>query len=55
MDSLKPFTEPVAVASYAEGTPRKVPGFADLQRMTVLLLSERVSNAAEILVQAAWS
>ena len=41
MDPMHPFTDPAAVANYADDTPRKVPGFADLHRMTLLLLAER--------------
>jgi len=49
----KAFSDPAAVARYAEGPPRKVPGFADLQRMAMLLLSERAPGAADILVLGA--
>ncbi|MFA6113330.1 MAG: class I SAM-dependent methyltransferase [Sphingomonas sp.] len=49
----QPFTDPAAVARYAEGPPRKVPGFADLQRMAMLLLSEAAPGAADILVLGA--
>ena len=44
------FNNAQAVASYAEGPPRLVPGFADLQRMTTLLLGERAPQNARILV-----
>jgi tRNA (cmo5U34)-methyltransferase len=47
------FANPAAVASYAEDVPRKVPGLADLHRMTMLLLSERAREAAHILVVGA--
>ncbi|WP_131119844.1 class I SAM-dependent methyltransferase [Lichenihabitans psoromatis] len=50
---MQPFTDPAAVAGYAEATPRKVPGFADLHRMTMLLLAEHASEAANILVVGA--
>lgn len=50
---MQPFTDPVMVASYAESTPRKVPGFADLHRMAILLLAERAPEAADILVVGA--
>ncbi|MCA0374658.1 MAG: class I SAM-dependent methyltransferase [Gemmatimonadetes bacterium] len=50
---MHPFADPAIVASYAESTPRKVPGFADLHRMTRLLLAERAPDAAEILVVGA--
>ena len=50
MDRMQPFTDPGMVAGYAEGTPRKVPGFADLHRMTMLLLAEYAPETADILV-----
>lgn len=50
---MKPFTDPAMVASYAESTLRKVPGFADLHRMTMLLLAERAPETADILVVGA--
>jgi tRNA (cmo5U34)-methyltransferase len=50
---LRPFTDPASVARYAENTPRKVPGFADLQRMASLLLAEHAPEAADILVLGA--
>lgn len=50
---MQPFTDAAMVAGYAEATPRRVPGFADLHRMTVLLLAERAPEAAEILVVGA--
>jgi len=53
MDLLSPFTDPAMVAHYAQSTPRKVPGFADLQRMAMLLLAERAPAAADILVLGA--
>lgn len=53
MNWMQPFTDPAMVADYAEGTPRRVPGFADLHRMTMLLLAERAPEAAEILVVGA--
>lgn len=53
MDLTQPFTDPAMVASYAEGTPRRVPGFADLHRMSMLLLAERAPEAADILVVGA--
>lgn len=52
-DTPSPFADPVAVASYAADAPRKVPGLADLQRMAMLLLAERASDAAHILVVGA--
>jgi len=53
MDLMQPFTDPAAVARYAEGPPRQVPGFADLQRMTMLLLAEHAPSVADILVLGA--
>jgi tRNA (cmo5U34)-methyltransferase len=47
------FTDPQAVAQYASGPPRLVPGFADLQRMTMLLLAERAPRNARVLVVGA--
>jgi tRNA (cmo5U34)-methyltransferase len=47
------FSDPQAVARYAEGPPRIVPGFADLQRMTMLLLAERAPQDARVLVVGA--
>ncbi|WP_324742746.1 class I SAM-dependent methyltransferase [Tsuneonella sp. CC-YZS046] len=53
MDTLRPFTDATAVARYAEETPRKVPGYADLHRMAMLLLAERAPEMADILVYGA--
>ena len=39
--------------SYAEGPPRQVPGFAGLQRMTSMLLAERVPAEGKVLVLGA--
>lgn len=47
------FADPEAVARYAEGPPRLVPGFADLQRMTRLLLAEGVPANGRVLVVGA--
>jgi tRNA (cmo5U34)-methyltransferase len=47
------FSDPQAVAQYAEGPPRLVPGFADLQRMAMLLLAERAPRDARVLVVGA--
>jgi len=48
-----PFMNPDAVATYAEETPKRVPGLSDLHRMTTILLSERAPDAARILVVGA--
>ncbi len=51
--SADPFADPAAVARYIEETPRRVPGFADLHRRVVQLLSERAPAEARILVLGA--
>jgi len=53
MDLMQPFTDPASVARYAQSTPQKVPGFADLHRMAMVLLAERAPEAANILVVGA--
>lgn len=50
---LDKFADPAAVANYAENPPRYVPGFADLHRMTGILLAEHVPEDAHILVLGA--
>ncbi len=50
---MLPFTDREAVARYAEGPVRQVPGFRDLQRMTGLLLAERVPDDGHVLVLGA--
>jgi tRNA (cmo5U34)-methyltransferase len=47
------FSDPQAVARYAENPPRLVPGYADMQRMAMLLLAERVPAEAQVLVLGA--
>ena len=47
------FSDPEAVARYADGPPRFVPGFADLHRMTRILLAERAAPDAQVLVLGA--
>jgi tRNA (cmo5U34)-methyltransferase len=47
------FSDPAAVARYADGPPRFVPGFADLHRMTTVLLAEHVAPDARVLVLGA--
>jgi tRNA (cmo5U34)-methyltransferase len=47
------FADPQAVADYSEGPPRLVPGFADLQRMSMLLLAESAPPDARVLVVGA--
>lgn len=53
METIRPFSDPAAVAEYLESTPRKVPGLADLHRMGMLLIAERTPEEAEILVLGA--
>lgn len=50
---LAPFSDPASVARYTEGPPRFVPGFADLHRMTSILLSEHAPENARVLVLGA--
>ncbi|MDQ8756158.1 class I SAM-dependent methyltransferase [Sphingosinicella sp. LHD-64] len=50
---LAHFSDPDAVARYAEGPPRYVPGLADLHRMTAILLGERAPADARVLVLGA--
>ncbi len=50
---LQPFNDPEHVAKYADGPPRFVPGFADLHRMTGILLAERAPADARVLVLGA--
>jgi tRNA (cmo5U34)-methyltransferase len=51
--SVSAFSDPEAVARYAEGPVRLVPGFLDLQRMAGLLLAERCGDDARVLVLGA--
>ena len=50
---MSSFNDPAVVAGYAEATPKKVPGLADLHRMAAILLAERAPDDAEILVVGA--
>lgn len=50
---MDPFNDPTLVASYADATPKKVPGLADLHRMAAILLAEHAPENAEILVVGA--
>lgn len=50
---MNPFTDPEAVARYAEGPRRLVPGFADMLRMATLLTAERAPEKARVLVVGA--
>lgn len=53
IEMSNPFSDPQVVARYAEGPPRAVPGFHDMQRMTRLLLAECAPADARILVLGA--
>ena len=46
------FADAAAVANYAEGPPRLVPGLAALHRMALILLAERAPRDAQV---AGWS
>jgi len=50
---MSPFSDPQAVARYAEGPVRQVPGFHAMQRMAALLLAESVPGDGEVLVVGA--
>lgn len=50
---MSSFSDPEAVARYAEGPARLVPGFHHLHRMAALLLAERVKGDARVLVLGA--
>lgn len=50
---MDPFSDPQAVARYAEGPPRFVPGYAGMLCMVRLLLAERAPNDARVLVLGA--
>lgn len=53
MSHTEIFSDRTWIAHYADDTARKVPGFADLHRMTMLLLAEHAPDAANILVLGA--
>ncbi|KRA16104.1 MULTISPECIES: class I SAM-dependent methyltransferase [unclassified Lysobacter] len=50
---MSSFSDPQAVARYAQGPVRQVPGFHALQQMTRLLLAERVPDDGRVLVLGA--
>lgn len=52
-EPIDPFSDPQAVARYTDGPPRFVPGYSAMQRMTTLLLAERVPEDARVLVLGA--
>ncbi|MGO4777778.1 methyltransferase, partial [Lysobacter sp. 2RAB21] len=47
---MSSFSDPQAVARYAQGPVRQVPGFHALQQMTELLLAETVPDDGHVLV-----
>lgn len=47
------FADAAAVANYADGPPRLVPGLAALHRMALILLAERAPHNARVLVLGA--
>lgn len=53
VDFMAAFSNPEAVAKYADGPRRYVPGFADLHRMTGILLAEHAPRDARVLVLGA--
>jgi len=50
---VRAFSDPQAVACYADGPRRFVPGYADLHRMTAILLGEHAPRDARVLVLGA--
>jgi len=53
IDFIAAFSDPQAVARYPEGPPRFMPGFADVHRMTAVLLAEHAPVDANVLVLGA--
>lgn len=51
--ALSSFSDPQAVARYAQGPVKQVPGFHALQQMTTLLLAEAVAREGSVLVLGA--
>jgi len=49
---VEAFSDERAVAHYAEGPPRFVPGFDSLHRMTSVLLAERAAQFARRVADA---
>lgn len=50
---LAAFNNPEHARRYGDGPHRFIPGFADLHRMTAILLAERIPDDARILVLGA--
>ena len=53
LSAMNLFSDPKAVGRYAENPPRMVPGYADMQRMAMLLIKERAPAHAQVLVLGA--
>ena len=53
LKTLEPFSDAAAVARYAEGPLRYVPGYEYMLRMARILIEEKASAASEILVLGA--
>lgn len=51
--STQVFKDPQTVAAYAQRPPQLVPGFADMQRMCMLLMAEKAPQDARVLVLGA--
>lgn len=52
-DTAAPFSDAASVASYVDDTPQKVPGLADLHKITTLLLDEGAPSMPHVLVVGA--
>lgn len=52
-ERVNSFSDPEAVARYAEGPPRSVPGYHGMQCMATLLIAERAPEDARVLVLGA--
>ncbi len=50
---MSSFSDPTAIASYAENAIRRVPGLNDIHRMSALLLAERTPPDGRVLVVGA--
>jgi len=52
-EKWSPYDNATFIASYTRDVPNRVPGLADIHRMAMLLLAERATGDAEILVVGA--
>ncbi|MBP7574886.1 MAG: methyltransferase, partial [Rhodoferax sp.] len=50
---MSSFSDPKAIADYAENATRRVPGLNDVHRMAALLLAERTPPHGRVLVVGA--